>query len=88
MDKSFKMTKNEILEKLEGIFRDIFDEENLKISNETTAENIEDRDSLAHINLVMAIEKEFNVKFALGELQSLKNVGEMVELIIKKDSKD
>jgi len=82
------MNENEILEKLEGTFRDIFDEEDLKISNETTAEDIEDWDSLAHINLVVAIEEEFNVKFALGELQSLKNVGEMVELIIKKDSKD
>ena len=88
MDKGFNMNENEILEKLEGTFRDIFDEEDLKISNETTAEDIEDWDSLAHINLVVAIEEEFNVKFALGELQSLKNVGEMVELIIKKDSKD
>jgi acyl carrier protein len=88
MDKGFKMTGNEMLKKLEGIFRDIFDEEDLKISNETTAEDIEDWDSLAHINLVVAIEKEFNVKFALGELQLLQNVGDMVELILKKFSKD
>jgi len=78
------MSGSEIIKKLERIFRDIFDEEDLGISNETTAEDIEDWDSLAHIHLVLAIEKDFNVKFALGELQTLQNVGDMVDLIIKK----
>ena len=78
------MSGSEIIKKLERIFRDIFDEEDLGISNETTAEDIEDWDSLAHIQLVLAIEKDFNVKFALGELQTLQNVGDMVDLIIKK----
>ena len=78
------MSGSEIIKKLERIFRDIFDEEDLGISNETTAEDIEDWDSLAHILLVLAIEKDFNVKFALGELQTLQNVGDMVDLIIKK----
>ena len=70
------------------VFRDIFDEEELTINNETTAEDIEDWDSLAHINLVVSIEKEFDVKFALGELQALRNVGGMVDLVIRKSIKE
>ena len=78
------MNREEIIGRLGSIFKDIFDEEDLEINDKTTAEDIEDWDSLAHINLVVAIEKEFSVKFALGELQALQNVGDMVGLIIKK----
>jgi len=82
------MTEVEVIAKLEQVFRDIFDEEELIINNETTAEDIEDWDSLAHINLVVSIEKEFDVKFALGELQALRNVGGMVDLVIRKSIKE
>ena len=82
------MTEVEVIAKLEQVFRDIFDEEELTINNETTAEDIEDWDSLAHINLVVSIEKEFDVKFALGELQTLRNVGDMVDLVIRKSIKE
>ena len=82
------MTEVEVIAKLEQVFRDIFDEEELTINNETTAEDIEDWDSLAHINLVVSIEKEFGVKFALGELQTLRNVGDMVDLVIRKSIKE
>ena len=82
------MTEVEVIAKLEQVFRDIFDEEELTINNETTAEDIEDWDSLAHINLVVSIEKEFDVKFALGELQALQNVGDMVDLVIRKSIKE
>lgn len=82
------MTEVEVIAKLEQVFRDIFDEEELIINNETTAEDIEDWDSLAHINLVVSIEKEFDVKFALGELQALQNVGDMVDLVIRKSIKE
>ena len=82
------MTEVEVIAKLEQVFRDIFDEEELIINNETTAEDIEDWDSLAHINLVVSIEKEFDVKFALGELQALRNVGDMVDLVIRKSIKE
>ena len=82
------MTEVEVIAKLEQVFRDIFDEEELTINNETTAEDIEDWDSLAHINLVVATEKEFDVKFALGELQTLQNVGDMVDLVIRKSIKE
>lgn len=73
-----------ILERVQDIFRDIFDDEDLVITNETSAVDIEDWDSLSHIRLVVAIEKEFDIKFAFGELQELKNVGEMIELIKEK----
>ena len=82
------MTEVEVIAKLEQVFRDIFDEEELTINNETTAEDIEDWDSLAHINLVVSIEKEFDVKFALGALQALQNVGDMVALVIRKSIKE
>ena len=78
------MTEIEIIKKLGDIFQDIFDDENLIISNDTTAEDIDDWDSLAHITLIVAVEKDFNFKVTLGELQGLKNVGDMVGLIGKK----
>lgn len=80
------MDKNEILIKTQDIFRDIFDEDDLTITSSTNAEDIDEWDSLNHINLVSAIEKEFKVKFALGELQELKDVGDMVGLIAEKQS--
>ena len=56
------MTEIDIIKKLGGIFKDVFDDENLMISNDTTADDIDDWDSLAHINLIVAIEKDFNIK--------------------------
>ena len=73
-----------ILNELQSIFQDVFDDEDLVVTNESNAENIDDWDSLSHIRLVVAIEKQFGIKFAFGELQGLKNVGEMITLIEKK----
>lgn len=73
-----------ILEELQSIFRDILDQPELVLTPESNANNVEDWDSLAHINLVSAIEKHYKIRFALGELQELKNVGDMIELIQKK----
>ena len=78
------MTKEEILNNLQPIFHDIFDDEDIVVTNETTAEHIEDWDSLAQIRLVVAIEKHFGIKFAFGELTHLKNVGEMIGCIQNK----
>ena len=71
----------EIKERLQEIFRDVFDDEELEIREEMSAKDIEDWDSLAQINLIIAIEKEFEVKFNLEEVSKLKNIGEMLELI-------
>jgi acyl carrier protein len=76
------MTRNEVLSVIQDIFRDIFDVDNLVISHTTSSDEIEDWDSLNHINLVSAIEKEFKIKFALGELMALKDVGAMVDLMM------
>jgi len=74
----------DLLPEIQEIFRDVLDEPNLVITRESNAATVEDWDSLAHVNLVTAIEKKYKVKFALGELQELKNVGDMIDLIEKK----
>ena len=81
------MTREEISIKIQDIFRDIFDDNNLSITDSTNANDINTWDSLNHINIVNSVEKEFGVKFALGELESLKDVGAMIDLTIKKLSK-
>lgn len=78
------MTKAEIHENVQEIFRDVFDEEDLAITDDTSAEDIEDWDSLAQVRLTVAIEKKFGIKFNFGELTALHNVGEMLELIGEK----
>ncbi len=70
-----------ILEELQEIFRDILDQPDLVLTRQSNAHNVEDWDSLAHINLVTAVEKRYKIKFALGELQDLKDVGDMINLI-------
>ncbi len=78
------MTREEVMERINRIFRDNFDDETLVIVDETNAEDIEDWDSLEHINLVMAMEKDFGLKFNLKEVGELQNVGEMADLILRK----
>ena len=78
------MTRNEVFSGIQDIFRDIFDADDLVISNTTNSDEIEDWDSLNHINLVSAIEKKFKIKFALGEFMTLKDVGAMVDLMMTK----
>lgn len=79
-----KYTKEAIYEKLEIIFRDLFDDDDIKLCDTTTADDIEDWDSLEHINLIAAVENEFSVKFAMKEVSTMKNVGEMVDIIISR----
>ena len=75
------MTQEDILSKVKNIFRDVLDEENISLTSQTTANDIEEWDSLTHIQLVVAIEKSFKIKFTSKEILSWKNVGEMVETI-------
>ena len=77
----------DILKRLEVIFRDIFDDENIVLTNETTANDIEDWDSLAQINLIVAIRREFKINFDLEEVSKYKNVGEIVKAIENKLNK-
>ena len=75
------MDKNEILARVQEIFRDILDEESIILTSETTANDVDEWDSLSHIQLIVAIEKSFKIKFSSKEILSWKNVGEMVENI-------
>ncbi len=78
------MTHEEVLETVRGIFRDVFDDEDLIVEDSTNSSDIEDWDSLEHIALVVSMEKELNLKFDLKEVNKLENVGQMVDLIISK----
>jgi acyl carrier protein len=75
---------SDILAELNPIFQDIFDQPGLRVTRQSNAETVEDWDSLAHVNLVTAIQQRYQIRFALGELQGLKNVGDMVDLIAVK----
>ena len=76
------MTREAIYEKLNEVFQDVFDDDSITVNAETTADDIEDWDSLEHINLVSAVEKAFGVKFTMAQVVGMKNVGEMVDVIL------
>ena len=71
----------------EGIFQDLFRDKRLAINAETSAKDIEGWDSLAHITLIVAIEKKFGIKFKLAELQEIRNVGDILALVKTKTGK-
>lgn len=75
------MDREEIFEKLQEIFADVFGDDDLEITEDTTAEDIEDWDSLTHITLINAVEDEFDMKFSMKQVIGMKNVGEMVDII-------
>ncbi len=76
-----------IEKRLEEIFRDVFEDYDIKLFAEMSAKDIDDWDSLSHIQLILAIEKEFQVKFTLEEVTKTKNVGEFIDLIATKITK-
>ncbi|MBR5765683.1 MAG: acyl carrier protein [Lachnospiraceae bacterium] len=75
------MSREEIMEKVNEIFRDVFDDDTLIITDSTNSDDIEDWDSLEHISLIISMEKEFNMKFDIKEVNKLENVGQMVDMI-------
>ena len=77
-----KITRENVYEKLNGVFRVVFDNEDITVNDATTADDIDDWDSLEHINLVVAVEKCFGIKFTMGEVTGMKNVGEMADIIL------
>lgn len=74
------MNTKEIYERLETVFRDVFDDDSIVLTSETTADDIEDWDSIEHITLISAVEDEFKMRFTMGEVSGMKNVGEMVQI--------
>lgn len=81
------MERNEIFEKLTVIFRDVMDNDEIVLEENTTAEDIEEWDSLAHVQLIEKIEDVFGVKFSAKEMNSWEDVGEFVDGIIVKIGK-
>jgi acyl carrier protein len=73
-----------LLPEVQETFRAVFDQPDLVITRESNASTVDDWDSLTHINLVTALAMKFKIKFALGELEGLKNVGDMLDLMQKK----
>ena len=71
-------------ERLQRIFREIFRNDDLILKDDMTADDIEGWDSLQHINLIIALEKEFHIKFSLPEVKSLANIGGLKKLILEK----
>jgi len=80
-------SRDQIITEIEPIFQDVLDQPNLKLTPESNALNVEDWDSLAHVTLVGAVERRFKLRFTLAELQGLKNIGDMANLIQKKSTK-
>ncbi|MDO4197518.1 MAG: phosphopantetheine-binding protein [Erysipelotrichaceae bacterium] len=78
------MSRDEVMSKLNEIFQNVFDDEDLVITDSTNANDIEDWDSLEQINLIVSIENEFEMMFEIAEVSDLANVGEMADLIMSK----
>ncbi len=80
------MERNEIFLGIVEILKDIFDDDELEIEESTSSEDIEDWDSLEYINIIVAVEKRFKVKFSVDDIKNIENVGAMVNLVERKMS--
>lgn len=78
------MTLEQVFEQLTPIFRDVFDDEEIELSETMTAKDVDEWDSLNHIRLIVSVEGAFKIKFATGEVSSFKNVGHFAETILGK----
>ena len=78
------MKKSELVEKLTKIFRNTFDNPNLIVSDDLTAKDVDNWDSLSHMILISEVENTFGIKFKLKDLNKMKNVGALIEIIISK----
>lgn len=76
------MTREEVYKRLTLVFHEIFDDDSIVINDATTADDIEAWDSFEHINLISAVEDEFKFKIPMGKVITMKNVGEMVDIIL------
>ncbi len=80
------MEREEVMEKLIEIAREIFDDEELELNDDTIAADVDGWDSLRHLSLMNEIENEFEIKFEMKEVQGLNNVGELVDVIMERIS--
>lgn len=77
------MDRADVFNRLNKVFREVFDDKNINLSAETTAKDIDGWDSFEHINLLVAIEDEFSFKIPMSKVANLKNVGEIVDIILE-----
>ena len=77
------MNREQVMQKLNKIFIDVFEDDSIIIADTTTANDIEEWDSLAHLQLIAEIEKEFKVHFTLGEITNFANVGALCDCVVK-----
>lgn len=77
------MTREEVFERLNKVFQEVFDDETIQVNDDTTSEDIDDWDSFEHINLIVAVEEEFSIKIPMGKVVTMKNVGEMADIILQ-----
>jgi acyl carrier protein len=78
------MERTEVVSKLTVIFRKVFKNDSLNLSNDLTAHDVDHWDSLSHMLLITAIENDFSIKFKLKDLNKMRNVGDMIEIILSK----
>ena len=78
------MDQREVFARLDRVFQDVFDDPGIRVTPATTADDIEDWDSLEHITLISAVEREFRMKFKMGEISSMRNVGEMARIVMER----
>jgi acyl carrier protein len=76
--------RNDLHVRLTRIFRDVFDDDALILRDDMTADNVERWDSLTHVDLIVAIEKEFKIRLTTGEISGLKSVGQLTALVLRK----
>ena len=77
------MTREEVFERLNKVFQEVFDDETIEVNDDTTSEDIDDWDSFEHINLIVAVDEEFSIKIPMGKVVTMKNVGEMADIILQ-----
>ena len=75
------MTMDAMLDQLQSVFRDVFEDDDITIDRQTSADDVEGWDSLMHVSLMINVERVFGVKFSTTQVASLKNVGELMDLI-------
>ncbi|MBR4627373.1 MAG: acyl carrier protein [Ruminococcus sp.] len=78
------MNKEDVIKRLNEVFRDVFGDDSISVNEETTSADIEDWDSIEHINLIGSVESEFGMRFKMREVSGMKNVGEMIRIICER----
>ena len=81
------MRNDDILKRVNNVFQEVFDDDTLEVDYDTTSDDIDDWDSLEHMTLMEAVEKEFDIRFKTSEIANMKNVGETVDIIARRAKK-